>query len=237
MASLQKKGESWYCQFLYHGKRHTFAIGKVPEDEAQAKASTVDYLLMRLRQRFMTLPIGMNIVTFLQFDGNPPQNETTENGTKAITLGELRDQYMRVHENSLEETTIDGMRLHFRHLVATLGERFPIPELSLSSLQDHAARRETMRGIGGKLSPATVRKELVTLRTAWNWAVGFGLIEGKFPALKRVRLRKPEEKPPFQTWTEIERRIEAGGLTETQKRELWDALYLTLPEIEAVLAP
>jgi integrase len=234
MASLQKKGESWYCQFLYHGKRHTFAVGKVSESEAHAKANQVDYLLMRLRQHFLTLPSGMDLVTFLQFDGKPPKEDTPDNG-KAVTLGALRDQYMRVHEGSLEDTTIGGMRLHFRHLVATLGERFPMQELSLASLQDHAARRETMKGIGGKLRPATIRKELITLRTAWNWAVGFGLLEGRFPALKKVRLQKPEEKPPFQTWTEIERRTTAGGLSTAEERELWDALYLTLPDIEALL--
>ena len=39
MASLQKKGNGWYCQFLHHGKWHTFAVGAVTEEEAQAKES------------------------------------------------------------------------------------------------------------------------------------------------------------------------------------------------------
>lgn len=233
MASLQQKGENWYCQFLYHGKRHTFTIGRVSAQEADAKANQVDYLLMRLRQRFLTLPVGMDVVTFLQFDGKPPEDAPV-NG-KTVTLGGLRDHYLRVHEGSLEETTINGMRLHFRHLIATLGERFPMQDLSLASLQDHAERREKMKGIAGKLSPATIRKELITLRTAWNWAVGFGLLDGKFPGLKKVRLQKPEEKPPFQTWKEIERRIAPGGLAKKEIRELWDSLYLTLPEIQDLL--
>lgn len=169
---------------------------------------------MRLRQRFLTLPLGMDVVTFIQFDGKSPEDAPVRG--KTVTLGALRDHYLRVHEGSLEETTIDGMRLHFRHLVATLGERFPMQETSLASLQDHAERREKMKGIGGALSPATIRKELVTLRTSWNWAVGFGLLEGKLPALKKVRLRKAEEKPPFQTWHEIERRIKAGGLSKNK---------------------
>jgi hypothetical protein len=28
MASLQKKGESYYCHFMFHGKRHTFTVGE-----------------------------------------------------------------------------------------------------------------------------------------------------------------------------------------------------------------
>ena len=45
MASLQQKSDTWYCQFVCHGKRHTFTVGKVPADEAEA--NQVDYLLMR----------------------------------------------------------------------------------------------------------------------------------------------------------------------------------------------
>jgi integrase len=45
---------------------------------------------------------------------------------------------------------------------------------------------------------------------------------------------KSDEKPPFQTRAEIERQLE--GLTGAQQDGLWDALYLTLPEIDAFLA-
>ena len=38
------------------------------------------------------------------------------------------------------------------------------------------------------------------------------------------------------TWQEIERRIHAGSLTDKQQAELWNALFLTLPEIDELLA-
>jgi hypothetical protein len=53
MASLQEKGDSYYCQFMYHGRRHTFTVGAVSEEEAGNKARQVDYLLMRLKQRLI----------------------------------------------------------------------------------------------------------------------------------------------------------------------------------------
>jgi integrase len=59
-------------------------------------------------------------------------------------------------------------------------------------------------------------------------------LEGRFPA-KGLRYPKFTEKPPFQTWQEIERRSKTGGLTEEQQAELWDSLYLTLPDIEKLL--
>jgi integrase len=104
----------------------------------------------------------------------------------------------------------------------------------LAELQRHVDRRADARGIGGKLSPATVRKEIVTLRTAWNWAVDMNLLSGRFPN-KGLRYPKRDEKPPFQTRAEIERKVAAGGLTRKQIDELWDALFLTLPEIEELL--
>jgi hypothetical protein len=55
MASLQKKGNGWYCQFLHHGKRHTFTIARVSREEARSKSDQVDNLLKRLRQRLIEL--------------------------------------------------------------------------------------------------------------------------------------------------------------------------------------
>jgi hypothetical protein len=69
MPSLQKNGNGWYCQFLYHGKRHTISIGHVPETEAHAKSDQANYLLIRLRQRLIGLPPGVDIREFLQRDG------------------------------------------------------------------------------------------------------------------------------------------------------------------------
>ena len=43
-------------------------------------------------------------------------------------------------------------------------------------------------------------------------------------------------KPPFQTFEQIERQVARGGLSEFEKEELWDCLFLTLPEVEEVLA-
>ena len=97
MASLQKKGNGWYCQFLYHGKRHTFAVGAVPEQEAQAKSAQVDYLLLRLKQRLIDLPPGVGIVDFIQHDGKPPSSKSAIPDRRTLTLAAFRDQYIETH--------------------------------------------------------------------------------------------------------------------------------------------
>jgi hypothetical protein len=127
----------------------------------------VDYLLMRLKQNLLHVPPGIDIVTFVEFDGKPPDTPPDE---ERVTLSGLRDRYMKAHENgSLEQSTLDGIGLHFKHLIGTLGENFPMADLTLSDLQKHVDRRSKKKGIRGQLSPATIRKEIVTLRTAWSW--------------------------------------------------------------------
>jgi hypothetical protein len=66
MASLQRKGDGWYCQFISSGKRHTFSIGRVTEAKAKAKGAQVEYLLMRLKQGLIALPPGIGVVEFMR---------------------------------------------------------------------------------------------------------------------------------------------------------------------------
>jgi len=236
MASLQLRGKSYACIFCWHGKRQWFTLGRVSRGEAEAKSAQVDYLLLRLKQRLIELPPGVGIVEFVQHDGKPPNRPEAQTSTRVLTLAEFRDRYLETHRASLEPRTIEGIELHFKHLLAALGEGFPIHELKLADLQGYVDRRAKARGMGGKrLSAATMRKEVVTLRTAWNWGAKMGLVAGRFP-YDGLRYPKTEEKPPFQTVEEIERQIAAGGLTPGQAKELWEALYLRASEVAELLA-
>ncbi len=235
MATLQKKGNGWYCQFLHHGKRHTVTIGRVSKTEARAKSDQIEYLLMRLKQGLIELPAGVDIREFVQRDGKPGPKPGTAALATPLTLAEFRDRYLAANRDSQECRSIEGIESHFKHLAAALGERFPIRELKLADLQGYIDRRAKARGTyGRRLSPATIKKEIVTLRTAWNWAAKMGLVAGRFPN-DGLRYPKLDEKPPFMTREEIERQIAAGGLTEAQKKELWNALFLTLPEVAELL--
>src|SRR3712207_2154587 len=106
MASLQRKGEGWYCQFTYRRKRHTFAVGRVAEDEAQAVAAQVDYLLMRVRQGLLAVPAGVDIVAFVRHDGQPPQPEAAPPSAE-LSLAGLRDAYVETFSGgAIEANTL-----------------------------------------------------------------------------------------------------------------------------------
>ncbi|MFO0897428.1 MAG: site-specific integrase [Pirellulales bacterium] len=80
-----------------------------------------------------------------------------------------------------------------------------------------------------------MKKDLVTLRTAWNWAVHMGHLKRPFPS-RGLRFGKTIEKPPFQTVVQIEKRLKSGGLTKAQEADLWDCAFLTLSDVEELLA-
>ncbi len=127
------------------------------------------------------------------------------------------------------------MQIHFRHLERTLGSGFCISDLQLADLQSYVNQRAKAPGRNGrKLSTVTIQKELVTLCTAWNWAVKMKFVTGPFPN-DGLRYPKTTEKPSFQTREEIQRRIAAGGMSAAEQVQMWEAVYLKTDEIEQLL--
>jgi integrase len=80
-------------------------------------------------------------------------------------------------------------------------------------------------------SAATIKKEIISLRTAWNWARRhLGLTE-EFPG-GRLDYEKTEEQLPFMPLEEAQARVAAGEDPEA----VWDSVYLTPEEVSKLLA-
>jgi integrase len=233
LASLQERNGSYRVIFRHHGKQHFVTIGKVSRQEAEAKSAQVDYLLLRLKQRLIELPPGVDIVSFVPFDGKVAVpvggRGVARPVAKPIDLGTLRDRFIEARRGGRENSTQKTTGIHFKHLVGTLGERFPLADLTQADLLRHVNRRA---GLG--ILATTIKEEVTTLRTAWHWAATAGLLSGEYPNAGLV-YPKEDEPPPYQTRAEVERQIAAGGMTEDQIEELWDALYLRPHEIAELL--
>src|SRR5687768_13694163 len=134
MASLQQRNDSYRVIFRFRGKQHFVAIGKVSEAEAKAKVAQVGFLLLRLEQRLIELPPGVDVVDFVKFDGKAPSSGGTDAApvAKNATLATLRDRYLATHSGAHEKTTLKTAGTHFRHLIATLGEKFALRDLTMS---------------------------------------------------------------------------------------------------------
>jgi integrase len=224
MASLQKKGDAWYCQFKYAGERYTYTVGRVSRTEAIQWKTRTETLLMRIKQNLLEVPPGVSITEFIQFDGKPPVAKELAR-QKQTTLGELKDSYLATFENgAIERTTLKTARIHLGHFLKALGKSFLLSGLTLVRLQGYVNQRQK------KASAVTLKKEISSFRAVWNWGVRSGLITGQFPCAGIV-YPKMDEKLPFMTWEEIERRIKAGG----DRDILWDCLYLLTPEVTDLL--
>jgi integrase len=222
MASLQLRNGSWRVIFRYRGSQHFVTIGEVDQTEAQGVKARHEYHLRLLKQRLLTLSPGMDIVTFLRHDGKPPET-TTESDAPAMTFAQFRDDYLKTIGNgAVENNTLYTSKIHLAHLAGTIGERFPITSLVHADLQRHVTRRSASDSVAA----ITIKKELDTLRSAWNWAKRMGYHQVDFPGAGLV-YPKSKEKLPFMTWTEIDRRIAASG----NQKELWECLFLREPEI------
>jgi integrase len=134
---------------------------------------------------------------------------------------------------ALEAETIQGMRIHQRHLERILGENLLVGELETVHLQEYVNKRAREKGLRGKVTTTTIKKGIITLRTVWNWGVASKMLQGRFPN-KGLKFPKSKEKPPFQTWAEIGRKV-GRGVSNQEEQELWDALFLTVLEIDLLM--
>ena len=228
MAGIAKKGDAFYCSFRHGGKRHYFTVGRVTEAQARAKATEVDETLSLIDRGRLEVPAGVAIEEFVAGGGKAPAVSARQ---ETLAARQLFDDYLATHANgTVEENSLATLRQHLARMTESVGERFRVQGLTLQDLQAHVERRRK-KGI----SPMTLRKEVSTLRACWNWAVHGKRITGPFPG-KGLRYPKEEEKEPFRTFAEVKAVIAAQNPDPAKQDELWEALYLTRPEITELLA-
>ena len=231
MASLQQRSGWFHLQFRYQGRQYSHALKTKDRREAEAHRGTDDRLLIRIRNKEMPPPpVDADIPAFLLSAGKIADDPTPV--LKPITLGDLRDRYLRTHANgSLESKTIVMAEIHFRNLIRHFGERIPVLKLTADLLQDYLLARGKAKGKkDAPIRATTIHKDIATLRAAWNLAVRTGSLVGTFPGRFLV-YPKTDESPGFQTREEIERKIARGGLTPAKIDDLWAGLFLTQPEL------
>ena len=232
MASLQNRNGS-YAVFYHHGRRHYITLGQDHRAGGGGEAAQVDYLLLRIRQ-------GSSSPARRPDRGvHPRRREGQDAGEASARADKLRRVPGAIPRHPRgtgrwRRTASPPSRMHLGHFARTLGDGFPLAELALADLQRHVDGRAKEEAPGHAARPVTLRKEVATFRAAWNWG-GEGLVGGPFPT-KGLVYPKADEKPPFLTREEIERRIGRGGLTEAQRPSCGTASTSRRPEIDELLA-
>ena len=224
MASLEQRNERFRVVFRYAGEKYARSLKTASEKVANASLARLEDNLRRVELGTLTVPDHADLPSFLLSDGRRNGKPKT---SKIRFLSQLLDAFLdQIPPNSIEESSRRLMQTHIRHLKKVFGSRLPASRVHFPSLQGYVDKRSGDKGRRGRpLSPETIKKELATLRVAWNWARQAGHVSDALPT-RDLRYPKSREKLPFQTWAEIERKISRGGTSEDEQADLWDCLFL-----------
>ena len=233
MPWLEKRGRTFRIKFRYAGQNLSKTLKTGDTKEAQACVLRLEENLRLVERGRLEVPPGEDLPTFLLSDGKVGRGAKP---APTVTLESLFKQYKEMlPAGAMEQNSLETVELHMRHVKRLLGARLLVQSLTFSVLQGYVESRSREKSRRGQsISPITIRKELTSFSGIWTWARQAGLVQTSFPN-RGLKYPKTSEKPPFQTWKEIERQIADGGLTDVEQNELWDCLFLTLPELERLL--
>jgi len=234
MAWLQEDPSgNYHISFRFGGRKFKRSLRTSKVKEANSRLERLEENIRLVEAGRIDLSADTDIPTFLLSDGKLNGKPVV---TSLLTLQELFDNFFaNLPNGNLDESTLNGMHIHKRHLIQAFGPRFAVQKLTLTHLQDYVSKRSKQPGIRGrKVGANTINKEIVTFQSAWKWAAQRGTLEGKFPRAG-LRLPKTTEMPSFQTWEEIESQIEHGNLSKEKQADLWDCLFLSLGQVTEVL--
>lgn len=224
---------SWRISFRLGDQRFNRSLKTDDRREAEIRQARLEENIRFVENGRLQIPEGADVAAFLLSDGKLAQKVQP---TVTLSMSQMFSQFFNaLPDQTLEDSTLSGMQRHQRHLERILGRNIIVQRLTLDDLQTYVNKRAKEKGNRGRtVGWNTINKELVTFRTVWGWACETGRLTGSFPR-KGVRLPKTKEMPIFQTWEEIECKI-TPNMTDYEKADLWDCIYLTMPQVEELLA-
>lgn len=223
--------------FRYAGRQFNRTISVRSDREAERACALIEETIQDLERGKLVMPPEADPAAFILSGGKlvaRPQAVSIpfQDAAKPPTLKRVLDTYAEtLTPGAKESNSIETEAIHRRHLVRILGENPTFDTIGVDILQVYVDRR-AREGVGRE----TIRKELSTLRVIWGWAHKRKFIAS--PAdwkMKDLTFPKAREKPPFQTWDQITRKIGRGGLTEAQQAGLWECLWLDQAQTMEVL--
>ena len=236
MAHLETRNGWYRVVFQIKGERFAKSLSTKSEKSANACLAKVNDNLHRFDLGLIDIPEGSDpLAFFLGQSGKERTRETVRTEIKSVTIKRSWKVFQDTLPNdALEQSTLSGMQTHVDHLSRLIGP-ITLNQIDKPTLQRYIDDRSKEAGRYGRtISVQTIKKELRTFSTIWNWMIEEKLVSHTFPS-KKLRYPRSHEKPPFQTWQQIESRVARGGLTDFQIKELWDCLFLDVAQVEAAL--
>ena len=242
MAFMENRNGKFRIKFRFEGKQHSRSLKTDNERKAQLAKGQIERNLELVSLGLLSVPDDCEIFDFL-LTGKAPNQSADETQAKAsqkrstakLLVGKLFDLYFAAFlRESIEDNSYGMLKTHRNNLERLVGKQTKAASVGTAEIQGYVDRRAKEKGRRGLIKPVTIRKEVTTLSTVFEWAVSNGHLEAS-PSKKGIRYPKGKEKPPFQTWDEIERKIHRGGLSKDEVAELWECLFLDTGQIQDLL--
>ena len=229
----------WRIRFRFGGRQYFRSLETSDEEEARRAKDRVEETIGLLARGRISLPEGTTAEDAGLFimsggrvvgKGKRPQLQATK------TLKQAIDAYFdSLPENAKAASSLRTEKIHANHLLRILQRGTVLRDIGVAELQRYVNRRSREDGLKGKpVQPETIKKDLATFRQVRNFAKARGWVDGDLP-LRDVRHPKADAKEPFQTWDQIERKIERDGLAEDEATGLWERLFLREHEVADLL--
>lgn len=233
MASLEKRKGGYRVVFRHAGRKYSRSLITSQLTAARASIARLEDNLRRMELGLLSPPPEADLCEFLLSDGRSSAQVT---GSPIGTLKDLCEGYFAgLPEGSLEESTLSGMHIHVKHLKRILGRGLEIDSMKAAHLQRYIEKRSRQKTRAKRaISPATIKKEIVTLRTMWNWTKNMGHFERAFPG-RGLKYPKLDAKLPFRTLSDVEERLARGGLPPGYEAKLLESVFLSLEELEELV--
>jgi integrase len=212
---LARSGVYQIC-FRLGNKRFSRSLKTDDEKQAQSAKAAIEENLRLIERGRLEIPSGADVASFLLSNGKVSGSITVN----TLTLKDLFEAYFSaLPDGSLEESTIYTIGIHRKRLEGHFGRKL-VEGIDHAALQGYVKSRP--------VQAVTIRKELGTLKTVWNFGIASGLLRVPYPATK-LKFPKGEEKPPFMQFGEVWKR------TKGQPSELWECCYLTKEDLRELV--
>jgi hypothetical protein len=114
MAGIEVRDGRYNIIVRYGGKRFVRSLKTDDEDEAMGRKLRVEENIRLVESGRLQIPDGTDVITFLLSDGKLNHKPVAK---ATLTLTQLFDEFFdAIPEGNLEVSTLDGMKLHAKHL-------------------------------------------------------------------------------------------------------------------------
>jgi len=230
MPSFRYTPESHKARFFFRhaGRQYNKTLKVETERHAERVLALIEETVQDLERGKLSLPPGVDVTDFVTTGGKvvrlpEPVSDPFHAPAVSATIGAVFDTYAAtLTPGSKESNSVDTEAVHGRHFRRLLGTDRRFDALGVDVLQRYVDRRA-----GEGVVRETIRKVLATLRVVWGWAYKRHHVTTPLAwKVGDLTLPKAHEKTTFQTWEQIARKVQRGGVTTAQRAELWECLWI-----------